>query len=161
MIDLDENNVRRILSEITALKRKGILRLCEHFKVSKKSIFYDYMKGRLPDKGSFDDGTIFMFHGLGCSIKNETEGWKTEIEFGPGGAYYAFDKYTLCHQLGFPLNKCDDVISILEKSSLIRLADEKLYSLTGEARPGHEFTSENEEIDASVADRYVFLENTR
>ncbi len=149
MIGNDNAAIRQKLLDIVKVKGVAISRLANHLGVEAKNIFYEYMKGNLPEKGVADDGTKFFFHGLGCSIKDLKGAWEVEIEFGPHGTYTAFDKYTLCHQLGAAISDCDKFISGLKQAGLIKACDDC---------GADDLTDDEKEIDAAVADRLIFID---
>ena len=157
MVDLDKNEINARLSNLVKLKERAALRIAHHMKLDPREIFYEYMRGNLPNSGVLKDDTSFFFHGLGCSVKNDSEHWKVELEFGPQGAFQAFDKYTLCNHLGFSVDECDDAISDLIKCGFIRLVDEELFKLINEQPDYTAWISEKQEIDATVADRYILV----
>ncbi len=146
---------------LVMLKKKAMEELSRNVGFSAEEIFYRFMKSELPERGSFEDGTVYFYHGMGCSIKNELEGWETELEFGPRGQYHAFDKYTLCHELGFTVGECESVISELESDGIILLADAEFFELTKRQPRNIRWESEEDDIDACVADRYVVWSHAR
>ncbi len=148
---------KTILNQELEYKRKAILLLTKYFHCDKEKLFYHFMKGDLPETGVIDNKTYFFFHGLGCSIKNEKENYKVDLEFGPKGNTLAFDKGTICHLLNEKIDICDEFISCLIDKKIIKLIDEKLYKLVKNYPKYKDWTSIEEEIDASVADRYMVI----
>jgi hypothetical protein len=142
--------MREKLLEMVKLKGVAISRVSSHLNVSVEDIFYEYMKGAVPESGVTEDGTRFFFHGLGCSVKNPNEGLDVEIEFGPMGNYAAFDRYTLCHLFGRTVSECDEFISKLESEGLIEFAGQEVSGDSG-------LCAERNEIDSLVSDRIVFI----
>jgi hypothetical protein len=156
-INLDKDQVIQKIRSTNKEKEKAVSRLAKHFGIDGNKVFYEYMKGNLPDTGQCDDQTIFFFHGLGCSLNNNIENWSIDIEFGPKGEYAAYDKYTLCKILDFSIDECESLISVLMNDGVIRLADKGLFEKLNLSNVENSWSSVEEEIDVSVADRVVLI----
>ena len=152
---------KTILAEQLVYKRKAVLLLTAYFKCDEKDLFYFYIKGKYPETGKITDKIFFFFHGLGCSIKNEEENWAIDLEFGPKGNALAFDKGTICYLLNEKMNVCDDFINYLVDEKIIKLINEELYMLVKAYPKYNSWVSIEEDIDASVADRYMVIENNK
>lgn len=148
-----------ILNEQLIYKRKAILLLTNYFNCDEKDLFYFYIKGQFPDTGKISDKIYFFFHGLGCTVKNEEENWIIDLEFGPMGNVLAFDKGTICYLLNEKLDVCENLIDYLMGKKIIELINKELYEQMRICPKYNNWVSEEEEIDASVADRYMVIEN--
>ena len=157
MQDLNFKKYKLLLNNEIIYKRKAIKLLIDFFSCRQNDLYYLFQQGEFPQKGKITDKILFFFHGLGCTVKNEEEGWSSTLEFGPNGKALAFDKGTLCYLLSVHMDACDDFIKKLQKENIIKLADEKLYSLLQENPNFNDWSSEEEEIDASVADKFVVI----
>jgi hypothetical protein len=155
----DIERYKTILAEQLAYKRKAVQLLTKYFKCDEKDLFYLYMKGKYPEIGQIADKINFFFHGLGCSVSNKEENWTIDLEFGPQGNALAFDKGTICHLLNEKVDDCDSFIDYLVAENIIKLIDKELYMLIKTYPQYNSWISEKEEIDASVADRYMVIEN--
>ncbi|MEE4259530.1 MAG: hypothetical protein V2I62_07220 [Bacteroidales bacterium] len=152
-------NIYVMLLNLVVLKKKAIARVSKSLQIPAENIFYEYMKGNIDESGELEDGCVYFFHGYGCTIKNDIENWKVDLEFGPCGQFYAFDKYTICHEAGFPVDSCDNVIDLLLDNDLIKMAGHNSSQISENNSSKHsELSSENERIDVAVADRYVLIE---
>lgn len=150
----DKKELRTKIQSYVKDKELASSVLADHFNCKKEEIFYKFLKKEIAESGITDTGEKFFFHGYGCTVKNDQKGWEVDLEFGPRGETRAFDKYTLCHFLGYQVDECESVISFLSDVNLIELADPELYSLMSD-NPQNIWGSEEEEIDACVSDRYV------
>jgi len=86
---------RAILSKNIEKRKQAVVLLSEYFQCSTKEIYYKYQKGEFPQKGKITDKIFFFFHGLGCTVKNEEEGWSVSLEFGANGHATAIDAGTI------------------------------------------------------------------
>lgn len=145
--------IARRLNSLVEARRQAARKLAVGLGMAPEELFYAYIRGQLPDQRGVVGDLRYYFHGLGCSVK-DADGIGVELEFGPHGRYDAFDKYTVCHDLGFHVDQCDSVIGALEKQGVIKLVDPQLLN-RAKAKTGLE--SEVDQIDASVADRYVVV----
>ena len=153
---------RMILSANSKLRVKASILLSKHFKCLESELYYKYQKGEFPYKGQITNNIFFFFHGLGCSVKNDKENWSISLEFGPKGNAHAFDAGTI-------LYLCDEaydgndikpyrLIEYLVQNNVIQLADKELYDFIQKNPNFREWSSEEEEIDATVADRFIYIE---
>ena len=157
------NNVRfkhckSILGNKVFYKKKAVQLLVNFFNCNEDDLFYLFQKGKFPQKGKIKEDVFFFFHGLGCTVKNEEEGWSSSLEFGPKGKTLSFDKGTLCYILSVHMDKCDEFIESLLQQNIIKIADKELYDFIQKNPNFREWSSEEEEIDAIVADRFVYIE---
>jgi hypothetical protein len=159
MNDYNTEKYKTILNEQLIYKRKAVLLLTKYFQCDEKDLFYFYIKGKFPDTGKIADKIYFFFHGLECSVKNEEENWKIDLEFGPTGNVLAFDKGTICYLLNEKIDVCDNLIDYLVGEKIIKLINKELYVLMNTYPTYNSWVSLEEEIDASVADRYMVVEN--
>ena len=150
---------KAVLAEQLAYKRKAVLLLTEYFQCDEKDLFYSYMEGKYPEMGKITDKIYFFFHGLGCSMKNKEENWEIDLEFGPKGNALAFGKETICYLLNEKVGACDSFIDYLVAENIIKRIDKKLYALTRTYQKYNSWVSVQKEIDASVADRYMVVED--
>ena len=64
-------------------------------------------------------------------------------------------------QLNEKMNVCDDFINYLVDEKIIKLINEELYMLVKAYPKYNSWVSIEEDIDASVADRYMVIENNK
>lgn len=134
-------------------KRKLANELAGYLELRTEELFYEYMKGNLSEQGLVGSGVEYHFHGLGCTIKTGSD--SVELEFGPNGKVDAFDKYTLCHDLGFEIDEADNLIGLLLHKKIVEMVDEKLYRLVNKIKVLDDGYSVEKQIDSTVADRYI------
>jgi len=114
-------------------------------------------------------------------VKNEKENWGVSLEFGPNGQAIAIDRGTILYLCKEAYDENDitpsELIEYLLKNNIIKLANQELYDYIRansdlfnlksypvhtvlepmEANSRLEWSSEEEEIDATVADRFVLV----
>jgi len=157
MDNLDFEKYKQILKNEIIYKIRAVELLADYFACNKDDLFYLFQKNKFPQKGKITDKILFFFHGLGCTVKNEEEGWNSTLEFGPKGETLAFDKGTICHILSVHMDYCDELIKLLIENNIIKFANKELYNLLKENPNYNDWNSEEEEIDAIVADRFVVM----
>ncbi|MCP4287960.1 MAG: hypothetical protein GY792_26575 [Gammaproteobacteria bacterium] len=155
------SNYRKKLQEITNQKQKASMVLAKLFNCEPEEIFYKFVSNELPESGKSDDGLRYFFHGYGCTVTNEIEGWKIDLEFGPNGETCAFDKFTICHLLQAKSANCQLLIDTLMENGAVKLVDESLFSIVKVGGNNQVWKSREQEIDACVADRYMFVKDLR
>jgi len=156
---LNIKKIKSILYEQLLYKKVASKLLAKHFNCKESELFYLYQKNQLPQTGHLSKDIHYFFHGLECSMKNDKEGWNITLDFGPKGNTLAFDMGTLCYELSIDMRNCDHFIQILLQNNVIKLADEKLYNLLKDNPNFNDWHSEEEEIDAMVADRFILIED--
>lgn len=149
--------LQRISSEVSR-RAAAANALSAALGLEKQNIFYEYVKGNLPDRGVVGDDGDFFFHGLGCSVRVSASEAPTELEFGPGGDPCALDPGSLCHLLGISVDDGQAVLSELSGLDAIRLAAPDLAQMI-QSGANLTWASQEQEIDAMVADRYVWADN--
>lgn len=145
----DEGALRERLNQWRAMKVDAANRVSKHLAIEPSALFLSYMRNSIPQTGVCEDGTRFFFHGLGCSVSFPEAGAQVDLEFGPGGSVDSVSKETLCHFLGYSLDKCDSLLRFLLDNSLIRAP--------GAEYDGTSSDDDQRELDASVQDRFSLI----
>lgn len=157
-MELNRQTIKNTLEEQLRYKRIASELLSKHFHCKESELYYLYQRGQWSQTGRINKDIRYFFHGLECSIKNDKEEWSVTLEFGPKGKTLAFDKGTLCYTLSIHIDNCDDIIQILLQKNIIKFANEKLFNLLEENPNFNNWHSEEEEeIDATVADRFIVV----
>lgn len=160
-MNIDTEKVAVFLRPFVNLKEYAASRLAKHFGCGSKLLFYKHLNGELLEEGATKTGESFLFHGYGCSVKNDKEEWSVDLEFGPKGIVSAFDKHSLCHLLNYEDAKCDRLINQLSEKKIIQLCDYELYRILSDNPDFNNWRSTEQEMDACVADRYMLSYNTK
>lgn len=155
MLENEVNDYKNGLNEYLEKKQEALELLAETLGLDSNVLFYEYMRGNIPETGIIKNNKSFHFHGLGCSVVDRTIDSIVDLEFGPKGQALAFDKGTICYILDITL-ECDELINILQRNNIITLADRELYEIWL-SNQEQIFENEYDEIDISVADRYILL----
>ena len=151
-----------ILSENIKIRVKASELLSKHLKCLKTELYYKYQMGAFPHRGQITNNIFFFFHGLGCSIKNDEENWSISLEFGPNGEASAIDAGTILYLCDKTYDKNDikpsKLIEYLVQNNVIQLVNKKLYDFIQKNPNFREWNSDKEEIDATVADKFIVIE---
>ena len=158
---LNIEKIRNILEQQLKYKKVASKLLSKYFHCNQDELYYFYQKGKWSQIGQINKDVSYFFHGLECSIKNDKEQWSVTLEFGPKGKTHAFDAGTILYLCDEVYDENDikpsNLIEYLVQNNVIQLADKKLYDFIQKNPNFREWSSDKEEIDATVADRYVFI----
>ena len=157
-MELNIKKIRNILEKQLKYKKDALKLLSKHFQCNDDELYYFYQKRKISQIGKIDKDISYFFHGLECSLKNNKEQWSVTLEFGPKGKTLSFDKGTLCYILSVHMDKCDEFIESLLQQNIIKMADKELYDFIQKNPNFREWSSEEDEMDAIVADRFVYIE---
>jgi|GEM_PF-3279565 len=105
-------------------KKEAALTLSKNLYCDQNDLFYLYKKNIISDKGIFNDGLEYFFHGYDCFVKNVNKPG-VELEFGHDCDPLSFDKYRICNMLNIDIKKCEALIDNLLYKKIIILGFEK------------------------------------
>ncbi len=138
-------------------KIKAICILENFLNTAREEIYYEYIRGNIPQHASSASMVKYYFHGNDCHV---TDGViNAQIEFGPKGETLGFDKYNLCYPLNKKIQKINLLISTLVSTSKVKIIDDDLYKLSQNKHMGIILSdlSVEEQIDLVIADRYILI----
>ena len=129
-------------------------------------IFYAWIRSEVSQVGELDNGWKYFFHGLDCTLGNDSTQEKCRLEFGPNGRVDCFTKSLLVDEsnsdLFFSDNDVSGLFSGLEQRGLINHADASLYEKISQMTNNElddymESLTDESQMDTMVADRLALF----
>lgn len=155
-------NLVNRLFEQRKIRKQAAHIVAEFHNIQPECLIYMYLKQEIPYFVHIDENTYYAFHGRECSVK--TQEWKVDIEFGIRGCYTAFSKGTIALINDTPYEEANNLIDLLLENNIIQFIDQDFLFLSekiNQIENSEQLLSElsfEEQVDLSVADRYVLVE---